>query len=217
MSRLACLIAQREGLPAWDVHLASARGPLQAHRALLSCVLFRETLFLRRGPPSSDEVGIDDGARTTLWVFGRRVCGQVSPPVPQPGLTLHDVRSVALGAEHVLVVTRTGLALAWGGNSCGQLGTGDEKPRGWPTSLHLLGAVRGASAACGPRCSAVITLDERLWTWGEHQPASAPALLHTSWVNRHGATDCGLHAAQVAFGGTYAACDATAADACCET
>ena len=82
------------------------------------------------------------------------------------------------------------------------------------STAHVL--EHAACVTCS-RCSAVITLDERLWTWGEHQPASAPALLHTSWVNRHGATDCGLHAAQIAFGGTCAACDATAADACCET
>jgi hypothetical protein len=37
------------------------------------------------------------------------------------------VHAVALGAEHALLVTRAGLALSWGSNGSGQLGTGDEE------------------------------------------------------------------------------------------
>ena len=43
-------------------------------------------------------------------------------------LRAHQVRRVAMGEEHALVVTMVGLVLSWGRNDCGQLGTGDERP-----------------------------------------------------------------------------------------
>jgi len=80
-----------------------------------------------------------------------------------------QVQAVALGAEHALLVTRDGLALSWGSNGSGQLGTGDEEPRSLPAVVRLLAATRCVVPSCGARCSGVVDASGRLWTWGEHQ------------------------------------------------
>lgn len=119
---------------------------------------------------------------------------------------------MSLGAEHALLVTRDGLVLSWGGNGSGQLGTGDETPRSLPTLVRSISVTRCVRPACGARCSGVVDASGRLWTWGEHQPDNAPSLLHGSWVNRHGATQCGLGVRDVAFGAAHAIVLTTAGD-----
>eukprot|EP00962_Isochrysis_galbana_P039432 scaffold14102_cov128-Isochrysis_galbana.AAC.8 len=154
--------------------------------------------------------------------IGRRVLTRLTrlaepapcPVAPFPLLTSADphtphargrqVQAVALGAEHALLVTRDGLALSWGSNGSGQLGTGDEEPRSLPAVVRLLAATRCVVPSCGARCSGVVDASGRLWTWGEHQPANAPSSLHSSWINRHGATECGLGVREVAFGQAHA-------------
>ena len=170
VSRLLELIAARFGVKPRDCHLRSLRGHVRGHLAVSAAIVHKETITLARGPPpiTASTAAADNGGRRSLWGWGRCGDGLVHPlPVRQPGIDAHQVHEIALGEEHALVVTREMLSLSWGANDFGQLGSGDERDIGCPSVVRALCAVRSAHPACGARCSAVISEEGELWSWGK--------------------------------------------------
>ena len=207
VGRLQAYIAAKRGLEGWACHLVTPRGPPDALLLVRAAIVRGEEVLLARGPSPRHEA--EPTTRCTLWVWGRAADGALSVPTAAAHLWPHRISAVALGTEHVLVVTDAGLVLAWGSNSHGQLGTGGDgsrhaeaAPR--PRIVQKLAVTYCRAVACGAHCSGAIASPEGLFTWGQHQPANSPTQLESSWVNRHGATTCGRWARAVAFGGLAA-------------
>ena len=199
VGRLVDLLTARFGMPAWDAHLECPRGALSNAHLVQAAIVRKERLSLARGPPP--QAHERDKSRTSFWLWGRAVGGEMYPnPTRQPGLGCHQVRRVSLGDEHVVIATAVGLALSWGFNDCGQLGTGYEVPVASPSVIRALAAVEVMEVACGPRCTGAIDRTGALWAWGANQPANRPKRFHSSWANASGATPCGLDCEAVAFG-----------------
>ena len=59
-------------------------------------------------------------------------------PLQVPALASHFVEDVAVGAEHVLVLTSSGEVWGWGNNAEGQLGLGNNTPQRQPVILPEL-------------------------------------------------------------------------------
>ena len=122
VGRLVELLARRAGVAAWNCHLTTlGRGDLAVTLPVHAAIARRETVELATGPPRVSPQAMEaQGRRRTFWVWGRRVDGHVAPmPVRHPGLGRHSVSRLALGDEHVAVVTTTGLVLTyanWGLN-----------------------------------------------------------------------------------------------------
>jgi len=78
------------------------------------------------------------------------------------------VAMVACGGYHTLVVTRSGLLLAFGHGYEGQLGLGDTTDRDVPVEVGpgRFGGAIIASAAAGAAHSGVVTSGGAVWTWG---------------------------------------------------
>jgi hypothetical protein len=73
-------------------------------------------------------------------------------------------RTVAAGGNHALLLTTTGDVYAWGRNTSGQLGLGDQNSRNTPTKVTLPAAA--VSIAAGREFSVVALADGRVFTWG---------------------------------------------------
>lgn len=202
VGRVVELLAKRASLPSWDCHLSARRGDLGNSLLVHAAIARRETVELAAGPPCVAPA-VAEAARTrrTCWLWGRGIDGVVEPvPRRHPLLGVHSVLRLGLGDEHVCVVTTTGLALTWGFNDCGQLGTGDEIAHATPRVVRALTHTRCVEVSCGARCTGLIDADAELWTFGANQPANRPLRFHESWANAYGATACGRHAASLAFG-----------------
>ena len=199
IGKLTDMLASRSAVPSWDCHLVVARGPLDSSLPIAAAIVHKETAELVRGPAPA--LGTHDRMRHFLWVWGRTVDGHLCPtPRRQPGLGSHSIRAVAMGDEHVACVTSVGLVLTWGHNECGQLGTGDERPRAAPRVVRALSCTRCVAVSCGAHCTGAIEESGHLWSFGANQPANRPTRFHESWANRRGATAAGLHVLAVAFG-----------------
>ncbi|MCU0757783.1 MAG: hypothetical protein MUF07_01105 [Steroidobacteraceae bacterium] len=73
-------------------------------------------------------------------------------------------RSVAAGGNHALLLAGNGDVYAWGRNTSGQLGVGDQTSRGVPTRVALPAAA--ASIAAGREFSVAALADGRVYAWG---------------------------------------------------
>lgn len=73
-------------------------------------------------------------------------------------------RAVAAGGNHALLLSTTGDVYAWGRNTSGQLGLGDQNPRAVPTKVTLPAAA--VSIAAGREFSVAALSDGRVYTWG---------------------------------------------------
>lgn len=76
-----------------------------------------------------------------------------------------ELKSVACGVLHSVLLTTSGKLLITGGNSCGQLGLGNKKSVSVPTAVSALEAVTIAKVKCGSYTAAIC---ERgcLYLWG---------------------------------------------------
>lgn len=76
-------------------------------------------------------------------------------------------RRVACGEAHCLAVTLAdGRLYAWGQNSYGQLGLGDDLSCNEPKPRRVLAPSRVRDVACGPTHSVAIDSNGDAWTWG---------------------------------------------------
>lgn len=114
--------------------------------------------------------GCGDG---TSGVLGSacRPCSSCTHPRVIPELQRTRVRSISCGADHVLLVCNSDLALvAMGRNDDGQLGTGDRSKRDKPSPVLVVGdhvPLRDVvSIAAGVNHSLCATSDGALYSWG---------------------------------------------------
>lgn len=77
-----------------------------------------------------------------------------------------EIKDVACGKEHGLLLTATGSVLAWGGGSRGQLGHGDLESSDVPSEVEALSGLRVVKIAAGGWHSAALTDEGDLYTWG---------------------------------------------------
>ncbi len=89
-----------------------------------------------------------------------------STPLPIP--LARKIRSVSIGAEHVLLLGNDGELLAWGNNRYGQCGVGHRNRVNEPQLIAL--AQKASNISAGIYHSATVTVDGSvyLWGWGLH-------------------------------------------------
>jgi alpha-tubulin suppressor-like RCC1 family protein len=118
----------------------------------------------------------DDGA---VYTFGENRRGQLGigsgqkhayePERVQGPLLDNPVRLVAVGDEHVVVSTESGVIFAWGANANGQLGNGRISDCSVPTKLEKLPTQGLVSMACGAQHTIVVTDDgQKVWAFGSN-------------------------------------------------
>eukprot|EP00639_Heterosigma_akashiwo_P016685 CAMPEP_0206393448 /NCGR_PEP_ID=MMETSP0294-20121207/20727_1 /ASSEMBLY_ACC=CAM_ASM_000327 /TAXON_ID=39354 /ORGANISM="Heterosigma akashiwo, Strain CCMP2393" /LENGTH=253 /DNA_ID=CAMNT_0053847053 /DNA_START=168 /DNA_END=925 /DNA_ORIENTATION=- len=105
-----------------------------------------------------------------VYSWGRGEDGQLGlgdtndqdAPAAVDALRGKDVRQVACGSGHTVVLTEEGAVYTWGRGDDGRLGHGDKVPR-------LVEALAGrpvAQITCGSYHTAAVTETGELWTWG---------------------------------------------------
>ncbi|XP_014678636.1 PREDICTED: LOW QUALITY PROTEIN: probable E3 ubiquitin-protein ligase HERC4, partial [Priapulus caudatus] len=82
------------------------------------------------------------------------------------GLAAVPVHGVAAGGAHSMLVTVGGSVYGWGSNRFGQLGLGDEAPRGVPTVLRSLKFQKVRHVACGEDHTVALTTEGGVFTFG---------------------------------------------------
>ncbi|MET1006867.1 MAG: hypothetical protein ABWX96_15060 [Propionibacteriaceae bacterium] len=96
-------------------------------------------------------------------------------------------RAIAVGTDHVLVLTRSGNLLAWGSNHWGQLGDGTTEDRHQPVRIRTREI---ASIAAGNAISVAVTRRGDVLTWGRNnhgqlaQSSEAEREVHTPTAAR---------------------------------
>jgi alpha-tubulin suppressor-like RCC1 family protein len=91
----------------------------------------------------------------------------VEIPLPQPATT-KEIRSMAAGWHHTLCLMEDGSLFAWGDNSFGQLGVGDNISRYAPVELRMPNDLPVTQVTCGKGFSLAVTEDGTLFSWGEN-------------------------------------------------
>ena len=86
----------------------------------------------------------------------------VSAPLAQAGGG--GTPKVVAGTEHTCAMTDRGTVWCWGGNSFGQLGTGDTAPQSAPTPVPNLTEVKSIGAYGFGTCA--VKHDGTVWCWG---------------------------------------------------
>ncbi|KFE69023.1 RCC1 domain-containing protein [Hyalangium minutum] len=108
----------------------------------------------------------------SVWAWGNNQSGELgggsedsfrATPGPVPGLT--QVVSVAAGYQHALALRRDGSVWAWGDNSFGQLGNGEQGGTGLPQPVRGLNAVALAAATYH---SLALRKDGSVFAWGHN-------------------------------------------------
>jgi alpha-tubulin suppressor-like RCC1 family protein len=115
-----------------------------------------------------------------VWCWGDNSSGQLgngsyelsSVPVQVVDSTgnapLGGIAAIAAGRDHTCAVTAGGAALCWGGNSEGQLGTGDDASSNVPVpAVGLSRGVASISAGSQFTCAATTTGSALCWGAGE--------------------------------------------------
>jgi len=98
------------------------------------------------------------GSNAHVWMLDGDICS----------LFAHlQVKSIAFGSEHCLILTEDQKLYTYGSNTHGQLGQGDCDPR---IEICLVPSLDGANIrhiACGERHNAVLVESGVLYTWGD--------------------------------------------------
>lgn len=107
----------------------------------------------------------------TLWTWGYNSSGQLglsstalSVPQPTQVVGMSNVRSVACGHEHTLVLKQNGTVWSCGINGQGQLGNGGNNPSG--TFMQVVGTTNVIQVAGGYTHSMALKSDGTVWAWG---------------------------------------------------
>ncbi|CAG9322189.1 unnamed protein product [Blepharisma stoltei] len=113
----------------------------------------------------------DDGYRRILLTCGAGEAGQLGTGrrekelVPVCIQTNEDVMYAASGVYHTLFITVSGSAYAMGGNSFGQLGTGDKKSYNKPEKIKYFENIYIEKVSAGQH-SAALSDKGNLYVWG---------------------------------------------------
>ena len=153
--------------------------------ALLEAEVFEQSKIVTVAAGGAYNMAV--GENGTLWAWGLGSSGQLGLGDTNKRLvpTLvgaeevfggSQVRTVACGYDHTLVVTEEGEMWAWGKGAQGRLGLNDEQVRLVPTRLdpqHFAHAPISAVAACNNH-SAAVTAGGALYTWGKSDAGDIP-------------------------------------------
>ncbi|XP_061451699.1 RCC1 domain-containing protein 1 isoform X2 [Rhineura floridana] len=99
------------------------------------------------------------------------------PPFFRPLPSVLQVRKLALGHEHVVLLGKQGALFSWGGGRHGQLGHGDLESRTEPQLVEALQGVPLVDVAAGGWHSASISEigDLYIWGWNESGQLALPS------------------------------------------
>ncbi len=87
--------------------------------------------------------------------------------VPQTVPGLNNVKAIAAGTDVSLALKENGTVRAWGYNSDGQLGNGDEpNDQGHPVKVRKLEDVVAIASGCEGYTMAALRSNGTVWTWG---------------------------------------------------
>ncbi|KAK9818108.1 hypothetical protein WJX72_007263 [[Myrmecia] bisecta] len=78
-----------------------------------------------------------------------------------------DVCEVAVGTRHAALITHGGEMYTWGDGQGGKLGLGNNQNADAPQRVYTLWGKSVKHIACGDGCTAAITHDGALYTWGD--------------------------------------------------
>lgn len=110
----------------------------------------------------------------TVWVWGRAINARIGDDVPGARTPEHkpvpilrglNVRELAAGSNHMLLLKRDGQVLSWGDNFNGQLGVNNPVFSSLPQQIKIP-ALTGIAA--GFWHSAALAEDGTVWTWGNN-------------------------------------------------
>lgn len=105
---------------------------------------------------------------TGLVSLGANTSSQLVPDTLPVVAGASHVIQVAAGVEHNLALWDSGSVVGWGSNGYDQLGLGERSTKGdvsVPKEIPF--KIRIASVACGGNHSAAVSVDGRLFTWGD--------------------------------------------------
>ena len=77
---------------------------------------------------------------------------------------MHNITAIAAGGTHSLALRDDGTVWAWGYNSHGQLGTGDQSENPLPVLVTGLGPA--IAIAAGDKFNLALGRDGAVWAWG---------------------------------------------------
>lgn len=100
-------------------------------------------------------------------VFAVAIAGMNAPAEASISASPAGWATISSGNYANCGVRVDGTLWCWGGNSSGELGLGDRKPRSEPTQVGE--ATTWASVSLGPSHACAIQLDESLWCWGSNK------------------------------------------------
>ncbi|MGD0090079.1 MAG: PKD domain-containing protein [Planctomycetota bacterium] len=122
------------------------------------------------GPGGQHCLALKSDGSVVTW--GSNYSGQLGndsaacSPVPIPVTNLGGgVLAIACGTGHSMVLRSDGSVLAWGDNSCGQLGDGTTQRRTQPAPAAIQGVM---AIFCGTDQSFAIKSDRSVWAWGDN-------------------------------------------------
>jgi len=114
------------------------------------------------------------GFLSVLFLYGCGFFGAFDNPVDPGGTNWQgfftvEVKDMAVGCEHVLMVTDDGTVYSWGRDYTGQLGRSVDEPAGYePGTVPALDGVTIEGVASGCDHSLAWNADGNLWGWGSN-------------------------------------------------
>ncbi|CAF1022863.1 unnamed protein product, partial [Didymodactylos carnosus] len=113
----------------------------------------------------------DDG---TVYSFGVNSAGQLGLgnsddcvcACPLLCLRGSPICYIACGANHSVIISKSGTVFTCGLNSSGQLGVGDTESRIWPSNVKAVQNQKVTYASCGEKHTVVITADGGVFSFG---------------------------------------------------
>jgi alpha-tubulin suppressor-like RCC1 family protein len=111
-------------------------------------------------------VVLTDGGE--VLTFGADPRGRPLPAEVKLDRSWGQVRAVRAGNSFTLALTSRGLLLAWGANSAGQLGVGDQEDRAAPTVVRFPeDAATVTDFWAGDHSAVAVTSSHEVYTWGQ--------------------------------------------------
>ena len=107
-----------------------------------------------------------------VWAWGSNLYGNLgvgdtlTRSQPSRVESLHGIKEVHAGAEHVLAISLQGSCYTWGHGVGGRLGRGDDYDSAVPAIVGHLNSVFVATGNAGDAHSAVVSDGGMLFTWG---------------------------------------------------
>ena len=189
-------------LHVWDSR-SSAATPLV--QVLVEGANGRRPLLVVAAAIDSSGACIASSADGAVWTCGPDGAAVLLCRMPQSdalspspsGTVGAAVVHLACGGSHTLACTRDGRLFAWGSNSRGQLGMGDDHDRALPTRVELdLAAAEAAGAAAKAAAEAAATPNRR----GSSSSSAAASSAAAAASPRRGSTGMRSHASSVRTG-----------------